>query len=259
MLYGAGLLLTLLSSSISLTSAQQICNNSPDLCSKTYNNITHLGAHDSPFVRNVSNGFTPAGDQFYNSTTQLDSGVRLLSGQIHKVTANGGAAEYHLCHTNCDLYDAGSLSDWLNSLNSWLDSNPNDVITILLVNSDNADAPTLGSIFSGSEMDQKAYKPNDTTQATSDWPTLGEMIQQNKRLVAFVASLDPAKNQVAPYLLDEFTFMFENPYDYDDPSTFSCDPDRPDTFGRNPTAALASKRLPFMNHCKLIYSVSSSD
>lgn len=39
------------------------CNNSPDLCSKSYGEITHLGAHDSPFVRDASTDFSTAGDQ----------------------------------------------------------------------------------------------------------------------------------------------------------------------------------------------------
>jgi hypothetical protein len=39
------------------------CNNSPDLCSKTYGEITHLGAHDSPFLRDSSTSNSVAGDQ----------------------------------------------------------------------------------------------------------------------------------------------------------------------------------------------------
>jgi hypothetical protein len=40
------------------------CNNSPDLCSKSYGEITHLGAHDSPFVRDSSTSDSVAGDQY---------------------------------------------------------------------------------------------------------------------------------------------------------------------------------------------------
>lgn len=40
------------------------CNNSPDLCSKSYGEITHLGAHDSPFVRNSGTSNSIAGDQY---------------------------------------------------------------------------------------------------------------------------------------------------------------------------------------------------
>jgi hypothetical protein len=40
------------------------CNNSPDLCNKSYGEITHLGAHDSPFVRDASTSNSVAGDQY---------------------------------------------------------------------------------------------------------------------------------------------------------------------------------------------------
>lgn len=38
------------------------CNNSPNLCDKSYGEITHLGAHDSPFVRTTDSVL--AGNQY---------------------------------------------------------------------------------------------------------------------------------------------------------------------------------------------------
>ena len=40
------------------------CNNSPDLCDRSYSNITQLGAHDSPFLRDASTGNTDSGNQY---------------------------------------------------------------------------------------------------------------------------------------------------------------------------------------------------
>jgi hypothetical protein len=40
------------------------CNNSPKLCSKSYGEVTHLGAHDSPFVRDASTQFSTAANQY---------------------------------------------------------------------------------------------------------------------------------------------------------------------------------------------------
>ena len=40
------------------------CNNSPDLCSRSYSNITQLGAHDSAFLRDASTGFSSSGNQY---------------------------------------------------------------------------------------------------------------------------------------------------------------------------------------------------
>ena len=248
---------------------EQVCNNSPALCSRPYSSITHLGAHvserlhrlhhvpiakaninwthpkDAPFVRTASNGFTPSGNQFYDSTAALDAGVRLLSAQVHQ-----SDKAWRLCHSDCALYDAGLLKNWLAKVNSWLDDHKNDVVTILLVNSDGADASTLGAIFEDAGIDKRAYKPEDTTKPPKEWPSLGEMIRQNKRLVVFVTGLDPNGNKEAPYLLDEFTFVFENPYDVSDAADFTCEADRPDRVKGNQKKALDAGMMPLMNHCE---------
>ncbi|KAE8326520.1 PLC-like phosphodiesterase [Aspergillus sergii] len=222
---------------------QTACNNSPDLCSKSYGEITHLGAHDSPFVRDASTGYSTSGNQYFNTTVQLDAGVRLISAQVHKKDS-----EWHLCHSSCELLDAGKLSTWLSEIKSWLDSNKNDVVTLLLVNSDDASASDLHAQFKTANLVDYAYTPTSQTSAPSSWPTLESLINNGTRLMTFVASLDASKNTVAPYLMDEFTYIWENPYDVTSPSNFSCNPDRPSSLQNDLSSALSSNRLPFMNH-----------
>lgn len=223
------------------------CNNSPALCSRAYSNITQLGAHDSPFLNNASASntitFSDAGNQNVNSIAQLTAGVRLLTAQVHN---NNGA--WHLCHTSCSLLDAGTLSAWLSTIKTWMDENHNDVVTILLVNSDNASAEDLNAEFEAANITSYAYQPPSTTAALATWPTLGEMISNNTRLVTFVADLDPSTNTVAPYLLDEFTFVFENPYNVTSLSNFSCVADRPPSVFEQTATAVSSGRLPLVNH-----------
>ena len=224
------------------------CNNSPDLCSRPYSNITQLGAHDSPFLVNASSNsntfsISEAGNQNVDSPTQLSAGVRLLTAQVHN---NNG--EWHLCHSSCSLLDAGTLSSWLSSIKTWLDANPHDVVTILLVNSDNASPAALDAEFQAASIKSYAYTPSSTTTALETWPTLQEMISNNTRLVTFVASLAPSSNTVAPYLLDEFTFVFENPYNVTSASNFSCAADRPPTLQGQTSTAVSSGRLPLVNH-----------
>ena len=225
------------------------CNNSPDLCSRPYSNVTQLGAHDSPFINNGSSesnsliSFTDAGNQNINSTAQLTAGVRLLSAQVHN---NDGA--WHLCHTSCSLLDAGLLSTWLAEIKSWMDANPHDVVTLLLVNSDNASAADLNQEFEAASITSYAYTPPSTTTAITTWPTLQEMINKNTRLVTFIASLSPSTNTAAAYLLDEFTFVFENPYNVTSLSDFSCTADRPASVQGQTAQAVSSGRLPLVNH-----------
>ncbi len=225
------------------------CNNSPDLCARPYTNVTYLGAHDSPFISNGSSNsnnllsFTDAGNQDMNSTAQLTAGVRLLSAQVHK---NDGA--WHLCHTSCSLLDAGTLSSWLGEIKSWMDANPHDVVTLLLVNSDGASAAEFDGEFHSTNITSYVYTPPSTTTALTTWPTLQDMISNNTRLVTFVASLAPSSNSDAPYLLDEFTFVFENPYNVTSLSNFSCTADRPASVQGQTGEAVSSGRLSLVNH-----------
>ncbi|KAL8690798.1 MAG: hypothetical protein Q9218_003847 [Villophora microphyllina] len=176
-----------------------------------------------------------------NTTAQLDAGVRLLSAQVH---SNNGA--WHLCHTVCSFLDAGTLSSWLAEIKSWLDRNPHDVVTILLVNSDNAAASDLDGEFDAAAIIPYTYTPVSTTAAPSSWPTLNDLIHSGKRLITFVADILPTSN--TSYLLNEFTFVFENPYSVTSLSNFSCTPERPPLVQGQTSAAVQSGRLPLMNH-----------
>ncbi|KAJ5855970.1 uncharacterized protein N7529_009914 [Penicillium soppii] len=217
------------------------CNNSPDLCSKSYGEITHLGAHDSPFLRDSSTSNSLAGDQYYDTTTQLSAGVRLVTAQVHKSNS-----QWRLCHSTCDLLDAGLLSDWLKKIKTWLDDNPNEVVTILLVNSDSATASELNTEFETANITDYAYEPTSQSTAPTSWPTLQTMIDDGKRLVVFIASITTSESY--PYLMNEFNFVWENPYDVSSPSNFSCSPDRPSTYKGDAAAALSANLLPLMNH-----------
>lgn len=119
------------------------------------------------------------------------------------------------------------------------------MVTILLVNSASASASDLDAEFQSAGIVDYAYQPASQS-APSSWPTLHQLIHGRTRLVTFIASLDD--NAAAPYLMNEFTYIFENPYDVSSPSDFSCTPDRPASLRGDLSSALSSNRLPLMNH-----------
>ncbi len=86
------------------------------------------------------------------------------------------------------------------------------MITILLMNSDNASASALDSEYKAVNITSYAYTSSITTTIIMTWSALQDMISHNTRLVTFVASLSPSSNTVASYLLDEFTFVFVRRY-----------------------------------------------
>lgn len=120
------------------------------------------------------------------------------------------------------------------------------MVTVLLVNSDGATASDLNTEFTTANITSYAYQPTSLTSAPTSWPTLQTMINDGKRLVVFVASLDTSTSY--PYLMNEFDFVWENPYDVTSPSGFSCEPNRPSSLSGQLSTALSSNRLPLMNH-----------
>lgn len=124
------------------------------------------------------------------------------------------------------------------------------VVTIILVNSDDAAASDLHAEFQTASITSYAYTPPSAASPPQVWPTLENLIANNTRLITFVASLSSSTNTVAPYLLDEFTFVSENPFEVTDFSGFSCDPDRPSSVKGAPKTAVKQGLLPMINHFK---------
>jgi len=222
------LLLSPIVFSYSTVKRASVCNGNAELCSRSYGNVSFVGAHDSYAV-----GFTNlAANQDYNVTQQLTDGVRLLQNQALN---NSGTIE--LCHTNCLLYDGGTLENYLTTVKTWMDVNTQDVVTILLVNIDDQPAALFGQVFQSVGLDQIAYVPENNTVPFNQWPTLGEMIDSGKRLVVFMDF--EANDTNYPYIIPEFLNVWETAFDVTDPS-FSC--------AVNRTQGDASQQMYLINH-----------
>lgn len=240
----------------------QACNNSPHLCSLSYGEITYLGTHNSPFLRNKQTSFSTSGNQYFNVTVQLDAGIRLLQGQLHQ---DPDGSEPRMCHSSCSLLDGGPLTEWLSQIQKWMESHPSEgmgyvlvsssnmgisadnicvVVTLLIVNSDNIPAKTLKTYFSNSKTADLAYVPPQGTKIRS-FPTLQTMIKDNKRLVIFLTSSFDYTS--APYLLNEWDFIWETQWQNTDPQGWSCDLDRPTALRNNTQKAEQEGIVPLLN------------
>ncbi|KAL2064527.1 hypothetical protein VTL71DRAFT_3664 [Oculimacula yallundae] len=217
------------------------CNNSPDLCDRNYDNITHMGAHDVAFLRDESTSFSASGNTFYNATIALSAGIRLLQAQVHD--SNG---TLQLCHASCSLIDGGTLENWLAKIKEWMDINPNEVVSILLVNADNFPTADYGTVFEASGISKYGFVPASRS-AMLNWPTLRTMIAANKRLVTFVTNLDASS--AFPYILPQFNHMFETHFEVTSNTGFNCTVDRPSRLSSGTgTSAISSGFMSLMNH-----------
>lgn len=157
------------------------CNGNTALCNRSWSSVSLVGAHDSPFV-----GELPQENQELSVTEQLDAGIRFLQGQTHKNVLG----ELSMCHTNCFLLDSGTTESYLSTVKSWLDSNPNQVLTLLLTNGDSVDPSLFDTAFTDSGIKKYAFVPSTSpnTLPVDAWPTLQQLIDSGKRLVVFLGS-----------------------------------------------------------------------
>jgi hypothetical protein len=203
------------------------CNGFSDFCNRSFGNVTFVGAHDS-YAVGVNN---LAANQDYNITQQLNDGIRMLQMQTHNLSG-----VIQLCHTSCSLYNGGPLSTYLATVKSWLDANPNEVLSLLIVNSDDFPPTAYDTVFVGAGLDTMSYAPPSASIPASQRPTLGSLIDSGKRLITFMdASAD--FNSV-PYIIAEFTNIWESPYDVT--TTFDCSVNR--------TQGTSSTQMYLINH-----------
>lgn len=214
------------------------CNGHAEYCSRKFSNVSMVVAHNSPFVRRNN----AASNQVYPVLTQLNNGIRGLQFETQKPNATSAI---RLCHTSCNLLDVGTLESYLATVKGWLDTHPYEVITIMMGNNNGQTtriaAADYVAPFQNAGIMPYLWTPPSATLTLSEWPTLGEMIIRNKRVVAM---LDYGANQErVPWLLDEFNYQWETPFSPTDPA-FPCTQQRPP----NQTEGVSRERMYMMNH-----------
>jgi hypothetical protein len=147
----------------------------------------------------------------------------------------------YLCHTTCSLLDVGTLEAYLTDVNKWMRKNPYDVVTFMIGNYDYVSAENFTTPIYNSGLKDLIYTPTKIPMALNDWPTLSEMILTQKRAVFF---MDYQANQTAhPWLMDEFSQMWETPFSPTDVN-FPCTAQRPPGLSKKD----AKNRMYMANH-----------
>lgn len=212
------------------------CNGHPEFCNRKFSNITNVAAHNAAFV--VKNN--AASNQNLPILAQLNDGIRMCKFSppwmplIQNLPTEPplpvqGETQYvndtvYNCHTSCDLLNAGPWQDMLETAVAWLRANPYEVLSILIANSDLVTVDKYVPAITNSGILQYVWTPRYVPTYRDQWPTLGEMILRNERVVFF---MDYNANQTAvPYILDQYTHLWETPWSPQNRS-FPCTVDRP--------------------------------
>ncbi|KAF1845442.1 PLC-like phosphodiesterase [Cucurbitaria berberidis CBS 394.84] len=214
------------------------CNGHVEFCDRKFSNISMVVAHNSPFVRPRN----AASNQVYPVLNQLNDGIRGLQFETQKPNSSSAI---RLCHTSCDLLDVGTLESYLATVKGWLDSNPYEVIAIIMGNNNGQTTriPVADYVqpFQDAGIMKYLWTPSLPSMNLTDWPSLSEMIIRNKRVVVMM-DYGTDQSQV-PWLLSEFNYQWETPFSPTDPA-FPCTQQRPP----NQAEDVSRNRMYMMNH-----------
>jgi hypothetical protein len=216
------------------------CNGSPELCDRTLPEVALLASHNSMSIP-ARHWF--AAEQDGTIAEQLDHGVRgllidtyyadeLPNGRVRTVIPKGGSVEdaigptgrraaerlreragfrgkgergLWLCHTFCEV-GATRLSEALDDVASFLVDHPNDVVVI--VNQDAISPESFVGAMRRAGLDDLALTP---PKPGGRWPTLREMIDENRRLLVMAEN----RGGAAPWYQPAYRGLVEEtPYDF---------------------------------------------
>lgn len=210
----------------------QPCNGYTEFCERKYSNITMIAAHNSPF--NIKGNV--AANQALDVEYQLDDGVRMLQFQTHYMNDT-----MYLCHTSCDMLNAGPLEDYLATVAEWMRKHPYDVVSFIIGNYDQVDPGNFTGPIERSGLMDLVFTPPMVPMGLDDWPPLGNIILGGKRALIFMDY--QADQNRFPWLMDEFSQIWETPFSPTD-RHFPCNVQRPP--GLAPPDA--RKRMYMANH-----------
>lgn len=204
-----------------------VCNGSELLCDRAYDDVAYATTHNAMAARFDPYLYSPLiSNQCSGVPTQLADGIRGLMLDIHLYAPPETEVEdLYLCHSDCD-FGAQLLVDGLAEVRAFLDARPAEVVTFI-IETDADTAPLEAEIrdaFVASGLADYAH-----VQAPgAAWPTLGEMVAANRRLVVLTDDSSPqtgcnADGNPCPWYHSLWNgFAFETPFQARTAAEFVC-------------------------------------
>lgn len=223
--------------------SKEPCNGHVELCDRPYDEVAYASTHNSMSSPGVVDVWP---EQDGNLTAQLDAGVRALLIDTHYwrridnaadlvesadgtsvpislpvaravLDAAGSLAEGRpgtfLCHNEC-VFGGMPFVDALVEVRTFLEANPREVVTLII--QDAIEVEDTVEAFEEAGLDDLLYDHADR------WPTLGELIDRDRRLVVFAEF----EGGSPAWYADAWTAMQDTPFGFESPAAMSCEPNR---------------------------------
>jgi hypothetical protein len=182
------------------------CNGHAELCDRPFDTVALAGTHNS--MSNQDDDFSIP-NQPHTLADQLDDGVRAMLLDTHEW--NGGL---YLCHGYCEL-GAIPLVDGLTVIRDFLADNRGEVMAIIF--EDGITPEQTAGAFADAGLDAYVY-----TWDGGDWPTLGDMVAADTRLLVTAESEGPPP----AWYQHAWDLYVDTPYDFATVDDFTCDVNR---------------------------------
>jgi hypothetical protein len=234
------------------------CNGSARLCDRSVDKVVFAGAHNSMSNASISGWMFP--HHPYAIARMLDDGVRMLALDLHLGIPTGGRVKtdidnevggrgkieealgpegvaaamrirnrlvggedgqqgVYFCHGFCEL-GAYEAAPTLVQIREFLAANPGEVLILVL--EDYLPVNMTDSLFKATGLFDYVY-----TGSVRAWPTLGQLVASNQRLIVFIES---GQSGVG-WLHGTVGEIQETPYSFHKLEDFSCRPNRGGTQG----------------------------
>lgn len=182
------------------------CNGHVELCDRPFDTVTLAGTHNS--MSNDDEGWQLP-NQPHSLARQLEDGVRAMLLDTH-----AWEGDSYLCHGYCEL-GALPLVEGLTIIRAFLDAHRGEVLAFIV--EDGISGADTAAAFAEAGLDRYVY-----TWDGGAWPTLGELIAADTRLLVTAESGAPPPAWYQP----AWSLYVDTPYDFATVDEFSCDVNR---------------------------------
>lgn len=223
-----------LPATLSVRAAPPVCNGSELLCSRRYDQVVYPATHNA--MAAAEDGFAGP-SQTVGIRRQLEDGIRMLlidahhwetPAEIARLKARLTPADQvrfeaqlrvpatpppgvFLCHVFCGL-GSTPLSVALAEIHAFLLSHPHEVLSLFI--EDHVPAAEIEGAFRAAGLLPLLYSP----EPEAPWPTLGEMIAANRRLVVF----SEHSGGTPAWFQPGWTVVQDTRYDVSKETDFTC-------------------------------------
>jgi len=198
------------------------CNGSKELCARTFDRVSFPMTHNA--MSNADARWA-APNQNHGIARQLEDGVRGLMLDTHYYDVDAGQTldkplsgvpavqQAYLCHGICQL-GRRPLLEGLCDITAFLDGHRGEIVSIIFES--NVTPAHTAEVMAVAGLTDYVYTH------VGAWPTLGEMIAKNQRLVVFTESDGGTPAWYHP----AWTLIEDTPYSFSKASELSCTPNR---------------------------------